>query len=133
MNRIKEFFSRLGFFNPPLSAGYDCAICFDTLSVEDGHDNKLDLRPLDCGHVFHKSCLARWIYHKNACPVCRRPAISCEEEPQIEEQLEEVERENNPDGANASRSPLARRPLSTYRDRMAEQESLRWTMDNLDA
>ena len=44
----------------------ECIICMT-------NDNNY-LSQLDCGHVFHKSCIKKWILQKSppTCPVCRR-------------------------------------------------------------
>lgn len=127
MNIIKEFFGRLGLLNQSVPIGYNCAICFDTANDGTG-DADLILQHLDCGHHFHKNCIDRWIKCKNICPMCRRQAFANEEEDEEEEEEEEVD---NTDLTTIRRDPLARPPLSTYVDRMAEQTSLRLTMNDL--
>lgn len=41
-----------------------CSIC---------HDDMECAKKLDCGHVFHKSCLQSWLKLQLICPVCRKP------------------------------------------------------------
>ncbi len=41
-----------------------CGICRD--SMED------NMHTLECGHVFHKSCIHSWVIRCNQCPYCRR-------------------------------------------------------------
>jgi len=40
-----------------------CAICFQSL---------LSARITSCGHYFHGCCLRKWLYVKDACPLCHR-------------------------------------------------------------
>lgn len=39
-----------------------CSICFNKI------DNEYKL---DCGHVFHESCIEKWINTNPSCPICR--------------------------------------------------------------
>jgi hypothetical protein len=41
----------------------DCPICMETLNS--------NLKELACQHVFHESCIDRWLESHNTCPVCR--------------------------------------------------------------
>lgn len=45
-----------------LSVSNTCAICIDDVSEAPG---------LECGHLFHKDCLAEWFKKSRTCPVCR--------------------------------------------------------------
>ncbi|GMH38070.1 hypothetical protein BSKO_05954 [Bryopsis sp. KO-2023] len=42
-----------------------CVICQCTLNQNDR------VKQLPCSHLFHESCLRRWLYQKANCPVCR--------------------------------------------------------------
>ena len=45
-----------------------CSICLD-------HEPSLELVELPCGHVFHKSCMTKWLMSSQArrrCPLCKR-------------------------------------------------------------
>lgn len=44
-----------------------CSVCFEHIEKDDHY--KLS----GCGHVFHKSCISKWINtsNKNTCPLCR--------------------------------------------------------------
>ena len=55
----------------------DCTICLDPMNVS---DNNLKLN--ECGHFFHKECLARWT--KAECPICRAPTPRVPRVPQAE-------------------------------------------------
>ena len=41
-----------------------CPICFDNLSN--------DIKILNCGHTFHKSCIDYWVKINPTCPYCRK-------------------------------------------------------------
>lgn len=43
----------------------DCSICFDEVNQ--------DIETLNCGHVFHHSCMNHW--QENTCPMCRQPIV----------------------------------------------------------
>lgn len=49
----------------------DCAICLETC------DNPLCR--LECSHSFCEPCLMTWMPVRNACPLCRRPITSLED------------------------------------------------------
>ncbi|CAH2069116.1 unnamed protein product [Thlaspi arvense] len=60
-------FEEMSRVNPPES----CRICQDEF---DGDDQVRCLR--NCVHVFHKTCIDRWIHDdKMTCPLCRTPII----------------------------------------------------------
>ncbi|CAA7017343.1 unnamed protein product [Microthlaspi erraticum] len=60
-------FEEMSRVNPPES----CRICQDEF---DGDDEVRCLR--NCVHVFHKTCIDRWIHDvKMTCPLCRTPII----------------------------------------------------------
>lgn len=42
----------------------ECPICFEDIIV-----NKINLA-LPCGHVFHETCITRWIKINRSCPLC---------------------------------------------------------------
>ena len=42
-----------------------CAICLDNMPSDS------DTRKLRCKHVFHESCISKWLKHKSNCPLCR--------------------------------------------------------------
>ena len=43
-----------------------CAICFNNLN-----NNDICRQINGCKHIFHDTCLNRWLYNHNTCPVCR--------------------------------------------------------------
>ena len=42
----------------------DCVICFANF-------NRKTTITTKCGHVFHKTCLVKWLIIDNVCPICR--------------------------------------------------------------
>lgn len=53
---------------PPNTPGDDetCSICFDDYVSEDTVATRLE-----CGHIFHRSCLSDWLHEQPTCPLCR--------------------------------------------------------------
>lgn len=56
---------KAGFKKVENTSGEDCLICREPLSNDDAV-------ALDCGHVFHSSCIEHWVKSKSQCPICRR-------------------------------------------------------------
>ncbi|PIA17709.1 hypothetical protein COEREDRAFT_19777, partial [Coemansia reversa NRRL 1564] len=45
----------------------DCAICLDEIVVGNV------IRKLPCPHVFHATCIDRWLlFQSSVCPLCKR-------------------------------------------------------------
>ncbi len=44
-----------------------CAICLENIDST----RTTTTTKLQCNHVFHKTCIDRWLLRKNTCPVCR--------------------------------------------------------------
>jgi hypothetical protein len=42
-----------------------CSICLDLLELNN------QLAVTKCGHLFHHSCVSRWVSLKSSCPYCR--------------------------------------------------------------
>ena len=42
----------------------ECAICLE--------DCNMIWKRLPCGHMFHRSCIRKWMKNKKTCPLCRR-------------------------------------------------------------
>uniref|UniRef100_A0A1J3DCM5 Putative E3 ubiquitin-protein ligase XERICO n=1 Tax=Noccaea caerulescens TaxID=107243 RepID=A0A1J3DCM5_NOCCA len=52
-------------------ADNECSVCLSKFE-EDSEINKLK-----CGHLFHKTCLEKWIDYWNiTCPLCRTPLVA---------------------------------------------------------
>ncbi|CAG5102615.1 Oidioi.mRNA.OKI2018_I69.chr1.g385.t1.cds [Oikopleura dioica] len=49
----------------------DCAICLNPF-IND--ESLVQLK--NCDHIFHKSCVLNAVKYCNACPLCKRPAIT---------------------------------------------------------
>ena len=51
-----------------------CTICCESLIASDSKTKQSELRELDCGHVFHRSCIEAWLRMSTAmeCPNCRQ-------------------------------------------------------------
>lgn len=47
----------------------ECSICYNTLENE-----SIKLR---CSHIFHKSCISKWIKTSATCPICRTNVFVC--------------------------------------------------------
>ena len=59
----------------------DCAICLDEFEPD------VRCRKLHCGHVFHSTCIARWLIERSAvCPLCKADYYEEEEEEEEEEE-----------------------------------------------
>ena len=68
------FFFIIFFF---LDGAPDCSICH-----ESKYDKKMLLK-LQCGHDYHKKCIADWFKIKRECPECRSYEIEKEEFPAL--------------------------------------------------
>lgn len=51
-----------------MNSVHECSIC-----LEDHICDEEAIELQDCFHVFHKTCLWRWIWTKSICPLCRHP------------------------------------------------------------
>ncbi|KAK9698555.1 hypothetical protein RND81_08G112900 [Saponaria officinalis] len=60
-----------------------CAVCL--YEYEDGEEIR---RMRNCQHVFHRSCVDRWIEHdRKTCPLCRKPFVPKELEDDFNDKL----------------------------------------------
>lgn len=46
----------------------DCSICLEEFSC---NNRKIGLK-IPCGHVYHESCILKWLENSHSCPLCRR-------------------------------------------------------------
>ncbi len=72
-----DFFSSLGLEKIseilPIYKTHDdlldhCSICHENYNSE-------LVRVLDCGHIFHKKCIKKWIKNNPSCPNCREDVL----------------------------------------------------------
>ncbi|KAL5818819.1 hypothetical protein ACOSQ3_022754 [Xanthoceras sorbifolium] len=47
----------------------NCSICLESVSV-----GKIVAR-LPCSHLYHTTCIIRWLHKKPTCPLCRAPVV----------------------------------------------------------
>ncbi|KAL5862110.1 hypothetical protein ACOSQ3_003395 [Xanthoceras sorbifolium] len=47
----------------------NCSICLESIGV-----GKIVAR-LPCSHLYHTTCITRWLHKKPSCPLCRAPAV----------------------------------------------------------
>ncbi|KAG6595648.1 hypothetical protein SDJN03_12201, partial [Cucurbita argyrosperma subsp. sororia] len=55
----------------------DCSICLEELNGN-GNGNgegkkREEVIRMQCGHVYHESCIFNWLHHNSSCPLCRAP------------------------------------------------------------
>ena len=53
-----------------------CIICLENLISE--KQNDLTIIILECNHIFHETCLIKWLKDHNNCPLCRIELLSNE-------------------------------------------------------
>jgi len=51
--------------NNPNSISSSCPICHDNFKLGE------EASQLECGHVYHRSCISTWLAFGDTCPVCR--------------------------------------------------------------
>ena len=58
-----------------IKPGETCSICFDALTPQfEAIEVKFlskENEVLDCGHAFHRECIASWSKVRSDCPLCR--------------------------------------------------------------
>ncbi|OWM83106.1 uncharacterized protein LOC116189876 [Punica granatum] len=52
--------------------GTTCVVCLEELSGGGPECNRRRLTEMPCRHVFHNSCIVRWLETNRACPLCRQ-------------------------------------------------------------
>lgn len=50
---------------PMVEAVGECIICME------GFESRVGGKQVPCGHVFHSTCIAKWLSDHNSCPLCR--------------------------------------------------------------
>jgi Ring finger domain len=72
----------------------ECTICLDEFSPGDR------CRQLPCGHIFHSTCIARWLIERSAvCPLCKLDLYEEEEEEDESNSDNETESPSSPSAA----------------------------------
>ncbi|XP_023518048.1 uncharacterized protein LOC111781594 [Cucurbita pepo subsp. pepo] len=53
----------------------DCSICLEELNGNGNGEGKKreEVIRMQCGHVYHESCIFNWLHHNSSCPLCRAP------------------------------------------------------------
>ncbi|OVA06708.1 zinc finger protein [Macleaya cordata] len=78
---MEEFRSRIptiqfGSVFKSTRSDHDCSVCLTQFEPES------EINRLSCGHVYHKTCLEKWLDYWNiTCPLCRTPLMPQEETP----------------------------------------------------
>ncbi|KGN63362.1 RING-H2 finger protein ATL16 [Cucumis sativus] len=47
----------------------ECSVCYEDLHGKTEKEKEVSRIP--CGHMFHKSCILKWLKISNSCPLCR--------------------------------------------------------------
>lgn len=111
-------------FSRKISMTCDCVICTNT-------SDAVDVMTLPCGHSFHSTCIAQWLWHNSTCPICRlrdddsdtsSEANDNEVDSSVVEDATAV-RENNQVRSKFLSNILRRK--STYADRTLARKSMR--------
>ncbi|KAJ4701172.1 RING/U-box superfamily protein [Melia azedarach] len=57
-----------------VKVGDQCAVCLEDLQdlEEEKEEEERKLTMMPCAHIFHRSCISRWLEEKISCPMCRR-------------------------------------------------------------
>ena len=59
-----------------------CSICLETIKLKNYKNSKVKLVFLECGHVFHTSCIQEWVktiltnQNTPKCPLCRETIVT---------------------------------------------------------
>ncbi|KAJ1394163.1 Zinc finger, RING-type [Sesbania bispinosa] len=58
-----------------------CAICMEEFQIgADGNNRADEGYSMPCSHVFHPTCILKWLNKSNTCPLCRYPLPTVNEE-----------------------------------------------------
>jgi hypothetical protein len=70
------------YFYPEKSLGNrGCSICLEDFEADSC------VRPLKCGHLFHRDCVDSWLFRSSMCPVCRSSVFAKGDQPAAGEDL----------------------------------------------
>ncbi|PWA50748.1 Zinc finger, RING/FYVE/PHD-type [Artemisia annua] len=74
MDEFRSQTPSLGFISLSQATKQECSICLMEFKPD------AEINRLSCGHVFHISCLEKWLkYWKVTCPLCRNDMMSRKE------------------------------------------------------
>ncbi|KAD2394415.1 hypothetical protein R6Q59_012871 [Mikania micrantha] len=74
MNELRSMIPTLRYDSLSCTTKQECSVCL----IEFNPD--AEINRLSCGHVFHKSCLEKWLNYWNlTCPLCRNHMIAPKE------------------------------------------------------
>ncbi|KAL3532524.1 hypothetical protein ACH5RR_006045 [Cinchona calisaya] len=59
---------------PTVETFGECIVCMESFESSVGG------KQVPCGHVFHSTCIARWLSDHNSCPLCRSIVFSAAED-----------------------------------------------------
>ncbi|PRQ46695.1 putative transcription factor C2H2 family [Rosa chinensis] len=51
--------------------GAICSVCVEGFQAEEEGAIGDRGKRVPCGHVYHETCIAKWLSHSNSCPLCR--------------------------------------------------------------
>lgn len=49
----------------------DCSICMDVMKKTTEDHDDVQNKKLQCQHMFHKTCVDKWLKKRGTCPICR--------------------------------------------------------------
>ncbi|KAK9060413.1 hypothetical protein SSX86_021117 [Deinandra increscens subsp. villosa] len=74
MDEFRSLIPTIRYDSLSCTAKQECSVCLIEFKPE------AEINRLSCGHVFHKSCLEKWLNYWNlTCPLCRHRIIAPKE------------------------------------------------------
>merc|ERR1719348_35150 len=73
-----------------------CSICYQDMLTLGKDDDETGCVMTQCGHIFHRHCLRRWLVVQDNCPLCTHPVVKQEElaESEVDTEDERLPPEN---------------------------------------
>merc|ERR1712166_118999 len=104
----------------------ECIMCCEIILPKDSLS-------LECGHIFHASCLQKWLAKKPTCPMCRKDAsvqviLSCD----VCNKQFPASRYSNIDSAQAARKNHLRASHQVYDDESSSGSDYDYDYDDYD-
>ena len=75
-NKINKYINNKKDKSIPSVVNNSCIICLENFISE--KQNDLTIMILECNHIFHETCLIKWLKDHNNCPLCRIDLLSNE-------------------------------------------------------